>query len=252
MPRNAHPDPLTLPAVRALFASVMDAVRDDLPQVLALRQSVTLKADGSPVTDADLRMERRIADHLRGHLPDLHFISEESPDSHAATASGAIIAMLDPIDGTENFCSGLPEWGVSLTLWQGGTHLGSLLFLPEMNLHLMTGDTIPRARSRIAGFSSSINPALLAAMGDAGEARMMGCAVYNLFNVVRGAFASFSNPKGAQAWDLLAGLMLAQEHGCDVSVDGVAFDGRFLQPDRKYRVHIQHRYDFCAGQGTVG
>ena len=36
------------------------------------------------------------------------------------------IAVLDPIDGTENFCSGLKEWGVSLSIWQGARHAGSL------------------------------------------------------------------------------------------------------------------------------
>ena len=62
--------------------------------------------------------------------------------------------------------------------------------------------------SRITGFSSSMHPQITASLNEGGENRILGCAVYNLFNVARGAFARFVNPKGARVWDLLAGLML--------------------------------------------
>ena len=75
----------------------------------------------------------------------------------------------------------------------------------------------------------------------------MGCAVYNLYNVIRGSFARFTNPRGAHAWDLLPGLMLALEHKCDVEVEGKPYHGEFLEPGRKYRVDIRHRYDLHPG-----
>lgn len=107
----------------------------------------------------------------------------------------------------------------------------------------MTGDTLTPIRSRIRGFSSSMCDEILEGMRSTQESRLMGCAVYNLYNVIRGSFARFTNPRGAYSWDLLPGLMLAREHNCDIEVEGKPYHGEFLEPGRKYRVDIRHRYD---------
>ena len=226
-----------------LLRGVRSLVVQSLPEVLARRHELEWKPDGSPVTAADRLLEARIADWLGARLPGLTLIGEETFAGGRAP-NGGWIAVLDPIDGTENFCSGLKEWGVSLSLWEGRAHRGSLVMLPELGDHLATGDTIEPMRSRIVGFSSSFTPAVAEGLAAAAEGRILGCAVYNLFNVTRGALARFVNPKGACAWDLLAGLMLAREHGCDILIDGESYDGSFLEPDRRYRVDIRHRYDF--------
>jgi len=241
-----HPTP-TRETMRALLTGVRDAVEADLPQILALRNEVTWKEDGSPVTAADYRIEGYVRSYLEAHLPDLVFIGEESFDTGTWQMPTGFSAVLDPIDGTENFCSGLKEWGVSLTIWQGNTHLGSLLYMPELREHLMTGDRLAPVTSRIRGFSSSMCDEILQAIAETRESRLMGCAVYNLYNVVRGAFARFSNPRGAYSWDLLPGLMLALEHNCDIEVEGKTYHGEFLAPGRKYRVDIRHRYDLHPG-----
>lgn len=226
----------------ALLAGVRDLVTASLPDLDARRHDIEWKADGSPVTAADRLLEARIHAWLDARLPDLTLIGEESHAGGPAPRTGWI-AVLDPIDGTENFCSGLKEWGVSLSLWEGRTHRGSLLMLPELGDHLATGDPLVPLRSRITGFSSSFTPDIAAGLAGAGEGRITGCAVYNLYNVARGAFARFVNPKGAYAWDLTAGIMLAREHGCDILIDGDAYDGSFLEPDRRYRVDIRRRHD---------
>jgi len=239
-------------AIAPLLAGVRALVDGSLPELLARRHDVDWKADGSPVTQADILLERRIGDWLADRLPDLHLIGEESFSGDRPPTGDGWVAVLDPIDGTENFCSGLKEWGVSLSLWHAGAHAGSLLMLPELGEHLATGEPVRRMRSRITGFSSSLSPEVVAGIAGGGEARILGCAVYNLFNVTRGALARFVNPKGACSWDLLAGLMLAREHGCDILLDGETYDGSFLAPDRKYRVDIRHRYDLHPGQGPLG
>ena len=78
----------------------------------------------------------------------------------------------------------------------------------------------------------------------------MGCAVYNLLNVTRGSLARFINPSGAKSWDVLAGLMLAREHGCHVKVEGRDYDGRYLGPDKRHRFDVLHRYDPKSEQGA--
>lgn len=240
-------------AIASLLRDVRAVVNDALPQLCDRRYDIRWKADGSPVTEADLFLEQHLTDWLGARLPGLALIGEESFGRGGATAdSSGWVAVLDPIDGTENFCSGLKEWGVSLSLWRGGEHAGSLLMLPELGESLASGDAIEHVPSRITGYSSSMHPAIVAGLAEGGEARITGCAVYNLFNVARGAFARFVNPKGARAWDLIAGLMLAREQGCDILVDERPYDGSFLDPHRRYRVDIRHRYDLHSRQRAVG
>ncbi|MGX9963283.1 inositol monophosphatase family protein [Roseomonas sp. F4] len=237
--------------VRSFLQGAMDLVKAGLPQILERRRDVSWKPDGSPVTASDVFVEEMIRRYVTENLPGADFVGEESYSTSDQLGDGYLV-LLDPIDGTENFCSGLKEWGVSLGVWNRGGHIGSLLLLPELSESLMTGDRIVHETSRIVGFSSSFCEEIARQMGEVRESRITGCAVYNLYNVARGSFARFCNPKGAYAWDLLPGLMLALEQGCDVAVDGSKFDGRFLEPHRRYRVDIQHRHDLHPGQGPVG
>lgn len=232
--------------VTPLLSRIRELVLTSLPRMQEMRYDITWKLDGSPVTAADIFLEQEIAALLRRELPGLRFVGEESWTPQVLP-DGEWVAVLDPIDGTENFCSGLKEWGTSLSLWQGQVHRGSMLLMPELNEVAMSGN-IPRVpQSRIVGFSSSYNDEIGRGVAENPEARIIGCAVYNLFNVIRGAYARFVNPKGAYNWDLLGGVALAREAGCDVKIDEKDYDGRFLEPGRRYRVDIRHRYDFHTG-----
>lgn len=225
-------------------------VKDNLDQTLSLRREITWKPDGSPVTQADLFQEKLIADFLRSRLPDVALVAEESYVPGQDVNQGWV-AVLDPIDGTENFCSGLKEWGVALSIWHDGVHQGSALMLPEMGDVLMSGMTIPSYQSRIVGLSSSYNDEIGATLATNPEGRVMGCAVYNMYNVIRGAYARFLNPKGAYCWDLLAGVALAHEAGCAVFLEGKPYGGQILDPNKRHRVDIWHRHDLHPGQGPV-
>lgn len=238
-------------AISNLLNEVRDFVLTSVPRIQERRYDISWKSDGSPVTSADIWLEAEIRRLLSAQLPGLVFIGEESWHQ-GILLDGEWIAVLDPIDGTENFCSGLKEWGTSLSIWRAGEHAGSLLLLPELGESALSGD-IPRVpRSRIVGFSSSYHPEIGVGVAENPEARIMGCAVYNLFNVIRGAYARFVNPRGARSWDLLAGVVLARESGCDVIVNGEVYDGQFLEPNQRYRVDIQHRYDIHSGKGPLG
>lgn len=236
--------------MRVLLGEVRTEVVAMMPEILLRRSDVRWKNDGSPVTAADILIEERLSSFLVARLPGLIVQGEESWIAGPQPSAGWV-AVLDPIDGTENFCSGLSEWGISLSLWQDNQHAASMLLLPELDGCLMTGDRLEQMHSRIVGLSSTVSDEAIAVLQTLHEARITGCAVYNLYNVVRGAFARFVNPKGAYSWDLLAGLQLALEHGCAVKLDGLPYDGRFLSPGRRYRVDIQHRYDLYTGQGSV-
>lgn len=224
--------------IRSFMNEICEWITNHLDRIEETRYEITVKADGSLVTKSDLYVEKLVFDFVRERLDRAAFIGEESFDFNHA-ASDQYIVMLDPIDGTENFCAGLKEWGVAFSMWRQNVHLGSFLFMPELNLRLMTGDEFTPITSRMTGLSCAITERLIAILGEPGEYRMFGCSVYNIYNVIRGSFARFVHPKGAYVWDILPGMMLALEHGCSVFVDDEPYDGRFLAPDRKYRVDIR-------------
>lgn len=76
------------------------------------------KEDGSLVTDADFAVQERIARALRENWPDVAFLGEEMSDvRHQALLSARsdrALWVLDPLDGTINFSSGVPAFCVSL------------------------------------------------------------------------------------------------------------------------------------------
>jgi myo-inositol-1(or 4)-monophosphatase len=215
-------------------------IQENLDQILSLRNSRNKKSDESYVTEADLLIQELICGYLAEKHPAYQLVSEEMDNTKFVEDSKACYAVLDPLDGTENFTSGLVEWGVGVSLFRGGVHECSMILLPEMGRSLMTGDSFSLFQSRIHGVSSSLKTEDLGFIESGFEYRMMGCAMYNLYNVIRGSYAVFENVKGVHTWDILPGINLALEHRCHVEVDGEKYDGRFLAPLKKYRVKVRH------------
>lgn len=76
------------------------------------------KADGSPVTIADVEAETAMLESLRAVRPDDGFLGEEV-GPHDGTSGRRWIA--DGIDGTRFFVAGAPTWGTLLALEIDGT-----------------------------------------------------------------------------------------------------------------------------------
>lgn len=231
---------------RTALEGAYQLIMNLMPKLDALRSQVTLKGDDTPVTAADKLVQRELEAYLRSQFQNLTFVGEEDEAGWREDAAGWV-AVVDPIDGTENFASGLPEWGTAIAVFFDGTHAGSMIVLPELQQRLITGDKITYGSSRITAFSSGVTEDLVQQIARTPQARLMGAAVYNLHGVISGRFARFVNPVGAYSWDLLAGLALALEHGCHVLVDDREYDGAYLEPGIKYRVDISRSDQPSAG-----
>ncbi len=111
------------------------------------------------MTAADIFLEGAIREWLDRDIPSICFIGEERWIAGAAVGDGWM-AVLDPIDGTGNFCSGLEERGMSLPIRRGGRNEGSMLMMPQLGEAMTTGAVPFMPRSRIVAFSSSCTEAI--------------------------------------------------------------------------------------------
>ena len=225
----------------SICSSVRDLLLPRLPEILARRSEVQEKADGSYVTAADIYIQTTVIDFLKARHPQFTVISEELALPVGPRDASASYFIIDPLDGTENFVSGLKEWGVGVSIYEAGRHRESMILLPELGESIITGQPVSRFKSRIHGISSSLRKQDLQGLEEGFEYRLMGCSMYNMFNVVRGSYLVFENIKGVNTWDITPGLNLALEHGCQTFVDGQIYGGELLWPDRKYRVKISNR-----------
>ncbi len=79
--------------------------------------SVRIKADKSPVTEADVQCEIAIRDILQTRFPDYGFYGEET-GTHALESSN--LWLVDPIDGTKAFVREYPMFSTQIALMREG------------------------------------------------------------------------------------------------------------------------------------
>jgi myo-inositol-1(or 4)-monophosphatase len=94
--------------------------------------TVTSKGPQDMASEADLNTEILIKDRIAAAFPEDAFLGEETGRTEvAATARG--IWVVDPIDGTQPFVSGMPGWCVSIAfVFDGIVELG-FVFSPAQN-----------------------------------------------------------------------------------------------------------------------
>ncbi len=89
---------------------------------------VDMKADGSPVTEADRRSEEIIVAGIERIAPELPIIAEESAGAALGEAAPPAFWLVDPLDGTKEFISRNGEFTVNVALIEeGGPVLGIVL-----------------------------------------------------------------------------------------------------------------------------
>ena len=99
-----------------LAASVIRAAYGQNPQV-------TIKADQSPVTSADLAAEKAIRALLSDRFPTHAFYGEET--GRSLGSESAPLWIVDPIDGTRCFIAGYPMFSTQIALaHQGHMQIG--------------------------------------------------------------------------------------------------------------------------------
>lgn len=104
-----------------MLARLIDLVRQVSKDELLSRFNRVVreeKADGSFVTEADFAAQQRMQAGLKQLAPDVLFLGEEMTDEQqtALMSQGKALWVLDPLDGTSNYSSGVPYFAMSLAL----------------------------------------------------------------------------------------------------------------------------------------
>jgi myo-inositol-1(or 4)-monophosphatase len=90
---------------------------------------IQYKEGGSPVTEADLAVDRMLKSRLEPLDPAIGWLSEETEDD-PARLERALVWVVDPIDGTRSFAQGRPDWGVAIGLLFAGQPAMGVLHIP--------------------------------------------------------------------------------------------------------------------------
>lgn len=127
------------------FTALLDSVA---PAVLAAGEAVTrafgaggavkLKADSSPVTEADRASESILLAALQGFAPDIPVISEEATGEGRAPQVREAFFLVDPLDGTREFIAGRNEFTINVGLVVNGAPTFGVIFAPALEHLFMT------------------------------------------------------------------------------------------------------------------
>jgi fructose-1,6-bisphosphatase/inositol monophosphatase family enzyme len=218
------------------------------------------------VTDADVAAERVIAAALAERYPDALIVGEEAweADHGLLTRLGAadLAFVIDPVDGTFNFASGVPLFGVMLAVVEAGETVAGIIHDPVGNdflvgvrgagSHVLTGagaregvrvaDPVP-----LAGMTGAISWQFLPepdrsrlAKNHAKCLAQIGyrCAAHE-YRIIASGHAHFAVYTKLMPWDHLAGVLIHEEAGGYAArLDGSPYrpahlsGGLMIAPDR--------------------
>ena len=126
---TSSPHPGAHDADLAFALTLADAAdQQSFPRFDASDLDVSLKADHSHVTDADLATERAIRSLIASERPGDGILGEEygtEGDVHRQW-------IIDPIDGTANFLRGVPLWGTMIALAIDGVPVVGVVSMPAL------------------------------------------------------------------------------------------------------------------------
>ena len=204
--------------------------------------AVDLKGVQDLVSDADVAVERLIMDTLRANYPSDAFLGEET--GHADFPGSTGIWVVDPIDGTQSFLSGLTSWCILVAylrgdavqfgavcnpvageLFNGGLVAPALLngrpIRPRSGLALTDGLTFLGCSPRVT--ADQIVPVLDRLMRAGGMFYRHGSGALGLCDVACGRLIGYVEPH-LNSWDCLGAIAVLRATGAQVS-DFLSGDG---------------------------
>ncbi len=183
------------------------------------------KEGGSPVSEADYAVDKRLAEILLAERPGYGWLSEETADTEARLGRDRVF-VVDPIDGTRAFLLGSKEWTISLAVVEAGRPVVAVLVGPALHItfHGILGEGAYADGKRLAAttgttladarFASSRRYAsAVATRGRAQKPRFVASLAYRIALVASGEIDVAIAKSNARDWDLAAADLLVHEAG---------------------------------------
>ncbi len=183
------------------------------------------------MTQYDVAVEREVSSLLRQAFPGHRLLGEETADS---TPAEGYVWVIDPIDGTKNFASGIPFFCFNLALTLDAEPVLGLTLDPirdELFYAEKGGGLTVNGRPTAASSKNTVQESVLAldlGYDDAAgkqqlafahhlypglqSLRIPGCAALGLAYAASGRYDCFCHPY-LFPWDSAAGLLLVAEGG---------------------------------------
>lgn len=237
-----------------LIAAVRDAARTEImPRFRRLgADEIEAKTNASDlVTVADRAAERRISEAVRRLMPDAAVVGEEAVFEDPAIldrlkGAGRVV-IVDPVDGTANFASGLAVFGVILAVVEDGETRFGLLHDPVMDdwvqverghgVWFCRDGTAPvrlhgpplRRRDEAQAFvplflyPEADRPRIAAQFPAWGRVGSLRCSCHEYRSLAFG-HADFIAAPAPRPWDHAAGVLLVEETGGAAWTSGPGYE----------------------------
>lgn len=229
-----------------LQAAVRQAGRQVL-QLAAHGFETHVKQDRSPVTTADLTVNRVLQQTLLQAFPEDGWLSEETPDDPARLTKKRVW-IVDPIDGTKYFMRAVPQYAISVALVDDHRPVLAVIYNPATHeMFAATRGGGARLDQQRLSVTQDVpdRPIILVnpsghqrgdfqRIEEAVECRPMGSIAYTLALVAGGRGDGTINVDRLNEWDIAAGVLLVEEAG-GVFSDMLGDSLRFNQPKTAMR-----------------
>lgn len=289
---DSLPIPLTSPLTHAQQTTLVNLVRraakaEILPRFRSLGVGdVKTKADKYDlVTEADTAAEAMLARGLQQMFPHALIVGEEAASADDALrskiAEAELCFILDPVDGTWNFCNGMPLFGVIVAITRFGKPVLGLLYDPVMDDYIIADEANPTQFVRSMGTARSLNVSngaplsemsgyihlyayegeeqaqVAALLPDFGRTQALRCSCHEYRTLARGGM-DFLLSGTMNPWDHAAGVLICQQAGGFVAMlDGSDYNAGVTEgyvlvaPDEDSWNRLRDHFSFLLPETEV-
>jgi myo-inositol-1(or 4)-monophosphatase len=202
------------------------------------------KANASPVTEADIAVDRYLNATLCAARPGYGWLSEETADDSRRLQRRRAF-VIDPIDGTRGFIRGDDSWTVSLAVVEDGIAIAGVVYAPVRDemFAACRGGGAWRNGKRLSRRPSGPHPVIPAPGAVHHELEAAGLdyvrgpyfpsLAYRLVQVAAGGLDAAVVRRGAQDWDIAGAAVILEE--CGIGFEDVCLGAlRFNRPEVRH------------------
>jgi myo-inositol-1(or 4)-monophosphatase len=204
------------------------------------------KEHDSPVSEADIVLDRFLRSTLMAARPDYGWLSEETADNSDRLGRRRVF-VVDPIDGTRGFIRGEDSWTVSLAVVEDQVAIAGVIFAPARDEMYeartgggarLNGEPLerwvkPGRKGPLIPAPGAVHQELQAAGLDYVRGPAYPSLAYRLVQVATGRLDAAVARRGAQDWDIAAAAVILAEAGLD-------FEDVCMGPLRFNAAEIRH------------